>query len=269
MGDGLPFVDLGTGRVPVTVAGGDGHTCALFTTKRVACWGANWGGELGTGTFSPTVQPTPLGDALVLADFGGNVETVYAGDAFTCVLLDAASGSVVKCVVRLLGAAPPPGGTYELTRAAWAGTGRGRRGGAGCGHDEAVGLGRFGHGHRAPARAPRDGAHVEPVRDAVARAHAQAHSPDEEAHEGADGKAHAGAHGKAHEAPDQGADGKAHALAHGAALADAHGAAHAQADGGSPTPGRMCDVRRHVPDAVLRARDQVQGAQVRGRDEGL
>ena len=49
MGDNLPAVDLGPGRVPANVSAGMYHTCVLLTSGEVVCWGENEFGQLGVG----------------------------------------------------------------------------------------------------------------------------------------------------------------------------------------------------------------------------
>ena len=49
MGDKLPVVDLGPGK-PVALAAGGIHTCALFETGAIKCWGAAEYGVLGIET---------------------------------------------------------------------------------------------------------------------------------------------------------------------------------------------------------------------------
>lgn len=44
MGDALPAVDLGDNTVQ-EVAAGQSHTCVLFTSGNVACWGYNEYGQ--------------------------------------------------------------------------------------------------------------------------------------------------------------------------------------------------------------------------------
>ena len=61
--DELPTsnVNLGTGAIS-QIAAGEGHTCVLFTTGGVRCWGSNYHGQLGYGhTFD-------VGDNEVPAD---------------------------------------------------------------------------------------------------------------------------------------------------------------------------------------------------------
>jgi alpha-tubulin suppressor-like RCC1 family protein len=40
------------------VSAGDSHTCGATTDQRGYCWGGNWSGQLGDGTF--TRRPTPV-----------------------------------------------------------------------------------------------------------------------------------------------------------------------------------------------------------------
>ncbi|MBX3191138.1 MAG: hypothetical protein KF819_29345 [Labilithrix sp.] len=67
------------------VAGGDKHTCAIFTGGQVSCWGGNDGGELG--------QPAPTG-RLFPTDVPGLTAThLTLGNRLSC----AASGGTAKC----------------------------------------------------------------------------------------------------------------------------------------------------------------------------
>ena len=49
MGDGLPSVDLGSGRSAKFIAAGDSHTCAILDDGSVKCWGQGSDGGLGYG----------------------------------------------------------------------------------------------------------------------------------------------------------------------------------------------------------------------------
>jgi hypothetical protein len=70
MGDNLPVVPLGTGlSVRQLSAHYAHHTCALFATGAVKCWGR--GGALGLGdTRDRGVAPGEMGDALPFVDVG-------------------------------------------------------------------------------------------------------------------------------------------------------------------------------------------------------
>lgn len=54
MGDNLPDIDLGTGRIPLFVNAGDFHTCVLLDNYSLKCWGRIQHGRLGL--------PVSLGD---------------------------------------------------------------------------------------------------------------------------------------------------------------------------------------------------------------
>jgi len=49
MGDNLPAVDLGTGRVATAISTCGAHTCAILDDTSVKCWGYNNNGQLGLG----------------------------------------------------------------------------------------------------------------------------------------------------------------------------------------------------------------------------
>ncbi|MBI2625923.1 hypothetical protein HYW68_02665, partial [Candidatus Parcubacteria bacterium] len=112
MDDNLPGINLGTvggngtgGDLTVTqIAIGNNHSCAAFTNGKMKCWGYNGYGQLGTGDTvnrgDSGAVGHEMGDLLPYADLGAGrtVVQIVAGNSFTCVLLDSASGgSRVKC----------------------------------------------------------------------------------------------------------------------------------------------------------------------------
>jgi alpha-tubulin suppressor-like RCC1 family protein len=70
----------------VSIAAGYNHTCALFTSGKVKCWGLNDKGQLGDGTLTNRTTPTEV------AGLGG-VTAIGAGGSHTCALV----GGGVKC----------------------------------------------------------------------------------------------------------------------------------------------------------------------------
>jgi hypothetical protein len=83
MGDFLPFVNLGTGRTVLALAGSQGSQCALLDDGRVKCWGINGpvpilgdrmiggGGFLGVGDpASRGALASDMGDNLPFLDLG-------------------------------------------------------------------------------------------------------------------------------------------------------------------------------------------------------
>ncbi|HET9234472.1 MAG TPA: DUF4215 domain-containing protein, partial [Candidatus Eisenbacteria bacterium] len=73
MGDGLPFVDLGSGRSARDLYAGDGYSCALLDDGSVKCWGHNARGELGLGHLRQLGDERgEMGDALLPLELGTN-----------------------------------------------------------------------------------------------------------------------------------------------------------------------------------------------------
>ncbi len=77
---------------------GNNHSCALYETGDVLCWGDNFYGQLGQG------DTTPVGDNETLAtlfpiDLGADATALALGKHHTCALLD---GGEVKCWGRNL-----------------------------------------------------------------------------------------------------------------------------------------------------------------------
>jgi alpha-tubulin suppressor-like RCC1 family protein len=59
------------------VSTGDMHTCGITTTGRAYCWGRNFQGQLGDGTQTARLLPTPVAGSLVFRN-------VSAGQDHTC-----------------------------------------------------------------------------------------------------------------------------------------------------------------------------------------
>ncbi|NMO22836.1 hypothetical protein HPC49_17135 [Pyxidicoccus fallax] len=91
-----PPVDLGPGLLPIQVAAGAGHTCALLEKGAVKCWGMNAWGQLGTGDTCARTQAEDLGTALLGVDLGPGrtARFIAAARRHTCALLDTGA---VKC----------------------------------------------------------------------------------------------------------------------------------------------------------------------------
>ena len=63
------------------------HSCGLFDSGEVACWGDNSHGQLGDGT--QVAHPTP--EVIILST---NATSITVGHRHTCMILDDAS---LKC----------------------------------------------------------------------------------------------------------------------------------------------------------------------------
>jgi len=78
MGDNLPAVDLGTGRMATAILNDGSRTCALLDNKSVKCWGYNYSGQLGLGdTNNRGDAPGEMGDYLPAVDLGSNYVPTY------------------------------------------------------------------------------------------------------------------------------------------------------------------------------------------------
>ena len=91
MGDSLSTVPLGAGAVPVALAAGYAHTCALLADATLKCWGSNWDGALGLGDSEHRGDgPGEMGDSLSTVPLGEGrkVTRVRTGSFHTCALLD-------------------------------------------------------------------------------------------------------------------------------------------------------------------------------------
>jgi len=71
MGDNLPVVDFGPGRVATAISAGRFHTCVYLYDKAVKCWGRNEDGQLGLGDMKNRGNaPDQMGDNLPAVDRG-------------------------------------------------------------------------------------------------------------------------------------------------------------------------------------------------------
>ena len=95
LGDGsttssaLPVTVQSLGAGVTGLALGDVHSCAVFGSGSVMCWGDNSVGQLGTGATSLPPVPTPVNVASITG-----AQSISSFDAHTCALL---SGGFVQC----------------------------------------------------------------------------------------------------------------------------------------------------------------------------
>lgn len=97
MGDTLPALDLGTKRMPKSLAAGQERTCAILDDDTLKCWGNNFQGGLGLGDrASRGWLENQMGDQLPTVDLGAGRHAlqVVAGAVFACAILD---NHRVKC----------------------------------------------------------------------------------------------------------------------------------------------------------------------------
>lgn len=97
MGGALPTVALGVGRTALEVRSGGSFVCAVLDDRSVKCWGSNDRGQLGLGdTIDRGRETEDMGDALPRLDLGTGrtVQSLTAGAAHTCAILDDAS---IRC----------------------------------------------------------------------------------------------------------------------------------------------------------------------------
>jgi hypothetical protein len=117
MGDGLPEINVGTGRTVREVSAGEDETCVVLDTGAVKCWGLNGGGELGYGDQTTRGSAAgQMGDSLPAVDLGTGrtAKHVYVGESRACAILDddslkcwgnAASGALGQGALTNIGTA--------------------------------------------------------------------------------------------------------------------------------------------------------------------
>ncbi|MGB0284821.1 MAG: putative Ig domain-containing protein, partial [Candidatus Poseidoniaceae archaeon] len=97
VGDGLALVDLPVDATVTSMALGWDHTCVLYSTGDVACWGNNADGQLGIGSTSAVGDGAgEMGSNLVNISLpsGVNATSITAGDGFTCAVF---SDESIRC----------------------------------------------------------------------------------------------------------------------------------------------------------------------------
>eukprot|EP01083_Nonionella_stella_P012700 35931_1 len=96
MGDSLLDIELGSNFTPMQIVAGYYHTCALSTTNKVKCFGANGRGQLGYGDADHRGdEANEMADKLLEVDLGSSFIPIQivAGYTHTCAL----SISNAKC----------------------------------------------------------------------------------------------------------------------------------------------------------------------------
>jgi len=97
MGDNLPAINLGTGKLAATLFGGLSHACAVLTDASLKCWGGNTNGQLGLEDANARGDgANEMGDLLTVVNVGtGKTATIVApANQHTCARLN---DGFVKC----------------------------------------------------------------------------------------------------------------------------------------------------------------------------
>jgi alpha-tubulin suppressor-like RCC1 family protein len=98
MGDALPVVGLGTGRMVIQLASNEGFSCALLDDASTKCWGTNWYSQLGLGftSYAQGDEPGEMDDDLPAVDLGTGFvpREVRVGTHHACVVTTAGA---LKC----------------------------------------------------------------------------------------------------------------------------------------------------------------------------
>jgi hypothetical protein len=80
IGDSLLAVSLGTGLTPWKIVSNNQHTCVIFTTYAIKCWGINTSGALGVGdTATRGDGAGEMGDSLAYTNRGTGFYTYQLG----------------------------------------------------------------------------------------------------------------------------------------------------------------------------------------------
>jgi len=101
MGDNLTPINLGTGLTAITIAAGGYHTCALFNTGAIKCWGYNAYGQLGLGDATNRGDmPYTMGSNLQTSNLGGiKVQSLALGLYHSCAIVSIPGqvNNAIKC----------------------------------------------------------------------------------------------------------------------------------------------------------------------------
>ncbi len=77
----IPVSVTGLGSGVVDIGVGHSHACVATTNGEAKCWGLNNRGQVGTGTTTNSTSPSSV------LNIGGEVQTISAGNNFTCAKL--------------------------------------------------------------------------------------------------------------------------------------------------------------------------------------
>ena len=93
MGDGLPEIDLGTGRTAIQLQCGNSFACAILDDVTMKCWGSNNRNQCGQGHNSNIGDGSnEMGDHLpaIVFESGRTVKSLGVGVGYehTCVIMD-------------------------------------------------------------------------------------------------------------------------------------------------------------------------------------
>jgi hypothetical protein len=90
MGDDLPPVNLGAGRLAVSLASGPVATCAILDTGEIKCWGLACGAMGSCDQDATGDEPDEMGDALAPLALGtkARATALAVGMNGACALLD-------------------------------------------------------------------------------------------------------------------------------------------------------------------------------------
>ena len=86
-------IDFGTSLKVINITSGEQHSCALFESGQVKCWGANQYGQLGLGHTQFMGDNETIHNVNFL-DLGARVNGIEAGYRHLCALLE---GGMVRC----------------------------------------------------------------------------------------------------------------------------------------------------------------------------
>jgi len=88
VGDSVSYVSLPSGVTVSDMALGHDHTCVLYDTGDVACWGGNDYGQLGIGSTEDILDESAETLTNISFPSGRYAIDITAGEGFTCALLD-------------------------------------------------------------------------------------------------------------------------------------------------------------------------------------
>lgn len=86
--DARPDVSPVPTNLPISLAAGSAHTCALFEDGTLRCWGSNSSGRLGYEGVTEDIGDNEDPGSMPAIDLGAKVTQITAGSFQTCALLE-------------------------------------------------------------------------------------------------------------------------------------------------------------------------------------